>query len=608
MNDRPELEPRGAAADAKLGPEPVPYHFGPVVRASSTTFRLWAPSMQAAELLLEGSSPLAMERGEDGFFSLDVRAVAPGAKYKFRVGDLVFPDLASRQQALDADGWSIVRAPLPQSDRKVPRRPWHESVICEVHVGTASPEGTFNGLRERLEHFRDAGYTCLEIMPVNEFPGGRNWGYDGTLIFAPESSYGTPEDLRALVDRAHELGLSMVLDVVYNHFGETHNFVQHYAPEWFNDEVETPWGPGIDFNRPVVRQFYYENACMWLREYDFDGLRFDSVHEMKTDGRERFLGELAAACRNVKPHAALIIENMKNSFRWLERNDRNEPMTYLAQWNDDMHHVLDFLVTGDGRMTGYGESGKDPYADLEKALVDGFVHDPAEGGESDGNTRGGPASKLPPDSFITYVQNHDQIGNRADCLRLPDRTSPEKLNFVHFLKLLAPQIPLCFMGDEGNLDSPFPFFIDLPEDAAKPKRDDRYKQMREIFHQDVEDGDLPEPNDPGTFEMAKVPWDDYARFPERRDALNHFRQLAQWRRDKVWPLSASPCLDAKSVRQGNCLIVSWVFEAGTLSMALNPTDRPADLACLVHDHSVSTGEYSQLGDVLRLGPWSAVAW
>jgi 1,4-alpha-glucan branching enzyme len=273
-----------------------------------------------------------------------------------------------------------------------------------------------------------------------------------------------------------------------------------------------------------------------------------------------------------------------------------------------MHHVLDFLVTGEGRMTGYDDPRKDPRADLEKALADGFVHDPGEGGESDGRTRGGPAAKLPPDSFITYAQNHDQIGNRADCRRLPARTSPNKLDFVHFVKFLAPQIPLCFMGDEGSLRSPFPFFIDLPEDAAKAKRDDRYKQMREIFNQEVEDGGLPEPNDPRTFEMAKLRWEEYDQMEERRASLNRFRQLAGWRREMVWPLAATPCLDANSVRQGNSLIVNWVFEAGTLSMALNPNDAPADIGCLICERCVSTGDYSQHGEVLRLGPWSAVAW
>jgi 1,4-alpha-glucan branching enzyme len=304
---------------------------------------------------------------------------------------------------------------------------------------------------------------------------------------------------------------------------------------------------------------------------------------MKTESRDRFLG-------------------------WLERDDANEPMTYRAQWNDDMHHVLDFIVTREGNKTGYDDPNKDPYADLEKALADGFVHDPGEGENSDGRTRGGPGSLLPPDSFITYVQNHDQIGNRADAKRLPERTTPEKLDFAHFVKFLAPQIPLCFMGDEGNLTSKFPFFIDLPDEAAKAKRDDRYKQIREIFNEDVKDGDLPEPNDPATFEAAKLPWHEYDELPERRRSLDRFRTMGQWRREKVWPLAATPCLHAKTARQGNCLIITWFFDSGTLCMALNPTNDPANLDCNVPDGAVFAGRFARHGDKLHLDPWSAVAW
>jgi malto-oligosyltrehalose trehalohydrolase len=581
--------------------------FGPLVSDAGTQFRLWAPRAEGAELLIDGHPPRPLERGGEGFLEAFVEGVGPGTRYRFRVGDLVFPDLASRQQDGDADGWSIVRAPLAPSGHREPPHPWHETVICEVHVGAATPEGSFSALRERLEHFRDAGYTCLEIMPINEFPGSRNWGYDGTLVFAPECAYGTPDDLRALVDRAHELGLSMILDVVYNHFGETSNFVASYAPEWFNRGVETPWGPGINFDEPMVRQFYYENAAMWVGEYDFDGLRLDAVHEVKTGSRDRFLGELAAAVKAVKPQARLILENVRNSFRWLERDDRNAPQTYLAQWNDDMHHVLTFLVTGEGAMTGYDDAGKDPIADLEKALADGFVHDPTEGDESDGRTRGGDAAKLPPDSFITYVQNHDQIGNRADSKRICERVSPAELDFLHFVKFLAPQIPLCFMGDEGNLTSPFPFFIDLPPEAAKPKAEDRYRQLEEMFHDPVEPGGLPDPNAPSTFEAAKLPWSDY-ELPEHRAALERFREMAVWRRDKLWPLAASPCLDARTARQGDSIIATWTFEAGELSMALNPTRAPAELDCRVQREPVSTGAYAIEGGTLRLGPWSAVAW
>lgn len=585
------------------------FGFGPVVTESGTGFRLYAPSARSPELILEGRSALALDRAEDGFWAIFVEGVGEGQHYRFRAGGIEFPDLASRQQHGDTEGWSLVRKPMPPSPNGDPIRPWHETVIAEVHVGAASPEGTFVGLRDRLDHFRDAGYTCLEIMPVNAFPGQRNWGYDGTLVFAPAATYGTPEELRSLVDRAHELGLCMVLDVVYNHFGDTHNFARQYVPEWFSEEVETPWGPGINFDNPFVRQFYYENAAMWLSEYDFDGLRFDSVHEMKTNGRDAFLRELADAAKAVKPHSKLIIENMKNSFRWLRREPAtNQPVHYWAQWNDDMHHVLTYLVTGEGEMTGYDDPTKDPYADLEKALADGFVHDPTEGESSDGRTRGGAGAKLPPDSFITYVQNHDQLGNRADAKRISERVSPEQTDFMHFVKFLAPQIPLCFMGDEANLDSPFPFFFDLPADDAKEKRDDRYDQMRDIFHQKVEEGDLPEPGELGTFLSAKLLLEDLANRPERRDALDRLRQLAAWRRQRLWPLAATPCLEARTARQGNSIIVTWEFEAGHISMALNPTPDPVDLACIVTRDHVTTGSISVQGDVLRLGPWSAVSW
>jgi maltooligosyltrehalose trehalohydrolase len=593
-------------AQTKVRAEAV--RFGPLVRDTETVFRLWAPSASAPIVVVEGHEPIPMIPGVDGFHIASVEGVGEGARYRFRVGDLTFPDLASRQQDGDTSGWSIVRRPLPPSNRQAPLRPWYETIICEVHIGTVSPEGTFAGLMNRLEHFRDAGYTALEIMPVNDFPGSRNWGYDGTLIFAPDESYGTPEDLRALVDRAHALGLCMILDVVYNHFGEVDNFVADYAPTWFDEAIQSPWGSGINFDEPMVRQFYYENARMWLEEYDFDGLRFDAIHEIKSRSRDRFLGELAAIAKAIKTQPKLIIENVRNSFRWLERDDQNRPMAFIAQWNDDMHHVLDYLVTGDGRMTGYGNPRKDPIADFEKALTDGFVHDPSEGEGSDGRSRGGDGQKLPPDSFITYAQNHDQIGNRADSKRLPLRTGSQELDFVHFTKFLAPQIPLCFMGDEGHLTSGFPFFIDLATDAARAKREDRYQQIREIFNQpEVEDGDLPEPNDPATFESAKLHWDQYHSETQRR-AIARFRELAGYRRQYVWPLAATPCLDARSVRKGNALIVTWEFEAGHLTMALNPTGGAIDFDCVVWGHSASTGHWDQHGQVLRLGRWSAVAW
>jgi len=590
-----------------LAQRSVSYRFGPLVGAGRTVFRLWAPSVTGAQLLIEGRDPIAVQRGKAGFFSTDVSDAGAGTHYKFRVGGLAFPDPASRRQDGDSGGWSIVRAAVKAPPHEQPLRPWHETVICEVHVGTATPEGTFAGLMRRLEHFRDAGYTCLEIMPINEFPGSRNWGYDGVLVFAPEASYGTPEELRALVDRAHELGLTMVLDVVYNHFGAVDNFIGHHAPEFFEPESETPWGAAINFNEEMVRQFYYENAVMWLTEYDFDGLRFDSVHEMKTAYRNVFLGDLAKTCRAAKPDALLIIENIENSASWLDRTTvTNQPVNFLAQWNDDIHHVLNFLASGERRM-GYEDTSRDVIADLEKGLADGFIHDGEAGQPSDGRTRGEPAGRLPPDAFITYVQNHDQIGNRADGARLPERVSAEKLDFLHFVACLAPQIPLFFMGEEAHLRPNFYFFIDLPPEAAEATRSGRERQLKEMFAEMLPDGGLPDPNDPATFEAAKLDWAEY-REPERQAALERFRTLTGYRRELVWPLNSSICLYSDSVRQGDGIIVNWVFQAGTLSMALNPTDEAIELACEVRGRAVCTGSYEAEDETLRLAPWSAVAW
>jgi len=578
--------------------------FGPQLDGAATEFRLWAPSLEAVEVVFPDLPPLPLERSDDGFWSAHAGNRGPGTRYKFRAGDRTFPDPASRQQDGGTAGWSIVCAPLPPQDLTQPLRPWHETILCEVHVGTATPEGTFAGLAGRLEHFRDAGYTALELMPINAFSGSRNWGYDGTLLFAPADAYGSREDLRMLVDRAHELGLCLVLDVVYNHFGEVDNFIGHYAPEWFNDEVETPWGQGIDFTRPMVRQFYYENAAMWLGEYGFDGLRLDAIHEMKTEAGDKFLSELAAAARMVKPDAKLIVENRDNLASWLERDDHDEPKHFTAQWNDDIQHALLHLTTGQ-RKPGHEGKPRDPIADLEKGLADGFIHDGETNG--DGETRGEPSSHLPPDAFVSYAQNHDQIGNRADALRLASRIGAEKLDFLRFVVMLAPQIPLFFIGEEGQLETPFPFFIDLPEEAGNIKARGRYRQMREDFGQPVEDGALPDPNDQATFLDAKLDWSDFEK-PGHRAALERFRELAGWRRDNIWPLSATLCRDAHTVRQGSAIVVNWEFEAGYLTMALNASDLPMDIACVITGAPMTTGEFSQQGEILRLGAWSAVAW
>ena len=311
----------------------------------------------------------------------------------------------------------------------------------------------------------------------------------------------------------------------------------------------------------------------------------------------------------MKTEPKLIVENVRNSFRWLERDDRNQPMTFIAQWNDDMHHVLDYIVTGDGRMTGYDDPAKDPIADFEKALVEGFVHDPERGRQQRwADPRRG--RRRAAARFLHHLRRRtttrSATGPTASaCRGAPGRSSStssisSSSSRRRFRSASWATKAICLSG--------FPFFVDLDEEAAKAKRDDRYKQIREIFNQpEVKDGDLPEPNDPATFESAKLPWEDY-HSEEHRRAIERFRELADLRRKYVWPLTATPCLDARSARKGNAIIVTWEFEAGHLTMAINPTGAPLDIDCIVMGYPVSSGNWSQHGDVLRLDAWTAVAW
>lgn len=580
------------------------YRFGPLLDTSGVTFQLWAPDKSPPQLLLE-NRPAETMACSDGFWTLRVEGVGPGARYRFRLEGEDFPDPAAREQD-GADGWSIVRGPFGREPHPGPLRPWHETILCEVHVGTATPEGTYVGLMNRLEHFRDAGYTGLELMPLNTFPGDRGWGYDGTLLFAPHKPYGTPEELRALVDRAHDLGLCMVLDVVYNHFGDAGNAVPYTAFGWFDPESKTPWGPAIDFRKPEIRKFYCENAAMWLAEYDFDGLRFDAVHEFATEARDLFLGELARACRAIKPDAKLVTENVRNEMHWLTRDGDNRPRDYSAQWNDDYHHVLQFLVTGEP-MGGYEEPDRDPVADLEKSLADGFVHDGDAGPDSDGRTRSEPASELPMEAFIGYLQNHDQIGNRPDNKRIVERVDAERLDFGHFVTLLSPQIPMFFMGEEAHQRCPFLFFFDLPEPWRSEKRENRYWQMEYVFHNKVEPGSLPDPQALQTFEKSKLDWDAYGQ-REHLEAMARFRELTAMRRELIWPLTATKCLSAWSARQGDAIIVTWQYEAGFYNMLLNPTGAEALVEISLAAPAASTGRFEFHGSKVKIWPWSALVW
>ena len=584
--------------------------FGPELLAEATRFRLYAPDAPAVDLEIDGADPQSMQRGADGFFHLDVAEARPGTRYRFRVEGQPVPDPASRRQAEDADGWSVLVDPF--SARSCPRsphtpRPWHEAVIAEVHVGTATPEGTFRALIDRLDHYVAAGFTVIELMPVADFAGRRNWGYDGVLFYAPDTAYGTPEDLRALIDAAHERGLGMMLDVVYNHFGPSGNYLPLYAKSFFREDVSTPWGPAIDLGNPTVRAFFTENAAYWLGAFGFDGLRFDAVHALATESAETFLRELALACRAVRPEAWLVLENHDNIAEWLLRG---EDHLYTAQWNDDWHHAFHVLATGE---TGgyYAPYAADPPAAASRALTEGFVFQGEAYPDPQGKPRGTLSAGLPPDAFVSFVQNHDHIGNRALGDRLAGTLEPSRLAFLRFVLLLSPAVPMLFQGEEALLAKPFPFFCDFEGDLAEAVRTGRRQEFPDFFR-DHASSEFPDPLDEATFRSAVLEPADFETPPARAE-LEAFRTLTELRRRLVWPLAESGYHSARATRNGDAIAVAWRFEAGTLVMALNPGSVPATLPQPAGTETrppaasigkVEPGEQA----ILKLAPFSAALW
>ncbi len=401
-------------------------------------------------------------------------------------------------------------------------RPWEETVLYELHPGLL---GGFNGIEAKLPELKSLDITAIELMPIAEFPGARNWGYDGVLPFAPERGYGTPDELKHLIDAAHAEGMMVFLDVVYNHFGPDGNYLGLYAPQFFRDDIPTPWGPSIDFRRPEVRRFFTENALYWLMEYRFDGLRFDAVHAIPDAG---WLDEMAAEIRaTVEPgrHVHLVLEHDGNVAEHLRRD-------FDAQWNDDIHHVLHHLLTGEA--SGYYEDyATDPAEKLARALSQGFIYQGEPSPYRDGERRGTPSGDLPPSAFVSFLQNHDQIGNRPFGERLTALADPEALEAAIALQLLSPHIPLIFMGEEDASDAPFFYFTDHHGELAETVREGRRREFAKFpgFSDPARREEIPDPNAPETFARS-LPEPD-ARHGQSRRAL--YRRLLDIRRREIVP-------------------------------------------------------------------------
>jgi maltooligosyltrehalose trehalohydrolase len=539
----------------------------------SVRFRLWAPAAHKVELCLTGGQKAIMplHRGPEGWFELTTEVATPGCQYSFRINDgQDVPDPASRFQPGDVHGPSEVIDPevFDWHDSAWRGRRWEEAVIYELHVGTFTPAGTFFAVGKRLDYLVDLGITAVELMPVADFPGRRNWGYDGVFPFAPDSTYGRPEDLKLLVQSAHERGLMVLLDVVYNHFGPVGNYLKAYAPQFFTARHCTPWGDGINFDGPesrAVRDFFINNALYWLNEYHFDGLRLDAVHAIIDDSAPHILTELAETVRSTfEPdrHLHLVLENERNQARRLQRTERCHPQSYTAQWNDDIHHALHVITTGE-RDGYYSDYAQEPIHQLGRCLVSGFAYQGDPSPYRNGELRGEPTDGLPPAAFVSFLQNHDQIGNRAFGERITKIADMRAVRAAMAILLLAPSPPLLFMGEEFAAETPFLFFCDFENDLAAEVTSGRRNEFAHFaaFKDPARREQIPDPNSVSTFEGSRLDWSSVYQ-ARHLESLNLYRHLLQLRGQHIVPRLTHECSLKASceIRGDSGLTAYWVFD------------------------------------------------
>jgi len=592
--------------------------FGAETRADGTTrFRLWAPGVRSVELELagpQGQARLAMQRDAQGWHERVTRA-APGTRYGFVVGEgLRVPDPASRFNPDDVHGASEVVDPLAYDWRHADwrGRPWHEAVVYELHVGTFTPEGTFAAAAARLPPLAALGITAVELMPVADFPGTRNWGYDGVLPFAPDASYGRPEDLKALVDAAHALGLMVLLDVVYNHFGPEGNYLHAYCREFFNPKHQTPWGAAINFDGPgarTVRDFFIHNALYWVEEYRFDGLRLDAIHAIRDDSTPHIVSEIAQALhagpgRERAVH--LVLENDANQSHFLARDALGGPRAATAQWNDDVHHALHVPLTGetDGYYADYADT---PLERLGRGLAEGFVYQGEPSTFRGGERRGEPSAQLPPTAFISFLQTHDQVGNRAFGERIHALCEPARERAALAALLLSPQVPMLFMGEEWAAATPFQFFCDFGAELAEAVTRGRREEFGRFaaFTDPAVRERIPDPNAFTTFQASKLNWAEREIAPHR-ERLALVRELLEIRRQHIVPRLAAARTGGRFEIANGVLCVAWPLAArATLHLALNLVDAEASLPQIPRGRGLYALGARQADGALRMPPWSA---
>ena len=495
-------------------------------------FRVWAPVPERVDVVIgRGEAARPMRQEARGWWSLDVPEAGPGTDYGFLLdGEGPYPDPRSRSQPEGVHGLSRVVHPVAfeWTDGAWVAPPVRDGVIYELHVGTFSARGTFDGAVEHLDHLVELGVTHVELMPVVEFPGDRGWGYDGVDLFAPHHAYGGPDGMRRLVDACHARGLGVLVDVVYNHLGPDGNYLSRFGP-YFSHRYTTPWGDAVNFDGPgsdEVRRFVIDNARMWLEEYHADGLRLDAVHEIFDQSAvhilEELTGELHAAAEAAGRRFEVIAESDLNNPRLVQSPARGG-YGLDAHWNDDFRHALHVTLTGE---TDSFHAQYEGIRDVAAALARVYVFDGRYSPFRD-RRHGRAVGDVPAHRFVGFLQNHDQAGNRAFGERLTHLVPPEVAAAGAALMLLGPFVPLLFAGEEWAASTPFLYFTDH-QDAALAEAV-RQGRRREFAAWVPDAGEIPDPQSPESFEWSRLDWTELEREPHAR-MLDWYRRLIAYRR------------------------------------------------------------------------------
>lgn len=529
---------------------------GALVGPGGVRFRVWAPEARRIQLVLEpGGKRRAMQRIEGGCFETLVAGAGSGTRYRYRLdGGPPYPDPASRHQPDGVHGPSAVVDPsaFRWSDESWGGISLEDLVFYELHIGTFSPEGTFEGARARLPYLKDLGVTAIELMPVADFPGRWNWGYDAAAFFAPARAYGGPDALRALVDEAHRIGLAVFLDVIYNHFGPDGAYAPAFSSRFFSREHSTPWGPAINFDgegAAGVRGFFIENALHWLVEYHLDGLRLDATHAIVDESPTHFLRELARAVHGLPGRRRHVVAEDHRNLNALALPEEAGGFGLDGVWSDDYHHEVRRMLAGD--RDGYFADFSGTAADLARTVGRGWLYS-GQYARFFERPRGTDPKGIPLGRFVHFIQNHDQVGNRPFGDRMTASVPLHAYRAASAMLLFAPEMPLLFMGQEWGASSPFQFFTDHEPGLGRLIREGRKQEFRRFEGFKAE---IPDPQDPATFERSRLAWDELDREPHA-GTLRLYRDLLARRRGLEGEFSAeSPSDGGLVLRRGRYLLL-----------------------------------------------------